>query len=258
MEAITPITDDEVSRIDAALVHAKGSRAAAARLLGIKADRVYVVLKHNPAMRLKWGLDKPEVPDVELGEIDRKPSLVSPRDEAVSAAIAKQDNMLSAGVRGTGLFKDEEVDFLSTLETTYGQNIVGTLQLAQAGMAHSLVKLLMLQRSLEARIAEVDSDPDKFYREMSMPGGVTNVVKEAHEFRLELTDRLLSVTAEIRKMAESGNKAALTRAQVEKIKADLTGGDGKQAKPGFARGGPPVAIQVNASAGSTVTVREGP
>lgn len=254
MEAQQPITEDELGRIDAALTRTNGHRAAAARLLNIKPERVYTVLKHNPTLRLKWGTDKPEMPDPDTGEIDRKPSLVSPADEAVAVATAKQDALLSKGLRGTKLFKSEEVDFLSSIEATYGTNIVGTLQLAQAGMAHSLVKLLMLQRRLESLIDVIDANPDDFVREVHVPGGAVNIGKDAHEFRLELVDRLITVSAEIRKMSESGNKAALTRAQVEKIKSDLAGQNGGSSKPAFSRGAPPVAIQVNAAAGSSVTL----
>lgn len=244
---------DELARIDAALEKTKGHRAAAARLLGITPQRVYTALRNDPAMRIKWGLDAPEVPEGEVSEIDRPPPAYSKHEDKLAVAITNQDKLLAKGWDKLGVSK-EESEFLATLESSYADNTASTLSLAYGGIAHTFVKLLFQQAKLEQQLKEIDDNPDAHERTMTLPGGYTNIVKTAHEFRLEVYDRYLATSNELRRLKESVEKSALVKAQVEKLKAEAAGGGAT--KMGWSKGGPPVAVQINAGAGTTVKVNE--
>ncbi len=248
-------TEDEISRINTALEQTKGHRAAAAKLLGVAPARVYTAVRNNDAMRIRWGLDEPVLPDGPTSDIDRPLPLYSPQDEQVAVAIANQDATLAQGLQKLG-YSDDERSFLANLECAYAGHVTQVLQLTFGGLAHSFTRMLFAQRKIEQQIADVDAHPENYERWMSLPGGISNQIKGPFEYRMELVDRLLSISAEIRKCDEAAKKAVLIQAQVAKLKAEAGDGMKRVGKPGFSRGAPPLAVQINAASGSTINMKE--
>lgn len=250
-----PITPDDTARLDAALETVHGNRTHAAKILGWDRHRVDNIINLREEMRLKWGLSKKDVPDGSLADtIDREPTALAQfsRDEVeASAAIARQDSILENTWAKSG-FTSEQREFLSTLQNSYAINLKSTVDLTYGGMVHTATRLLMLFEDLVMKIKAIDDNPDDYVRVHRTEFG-ENEVKTAHEYRCELYDRLISISAEMRKVHTDVNKAQYVRAQLEALRRG-SGGGNTPLKGGWPVGAPPLAVQVNVNGTKTEVV----
>lgn len=222
-----PVTDEDRLRLDAALEQTKGHRGQAAELLGLPETRVNNVVQHTPWLRAKWGRSiVPKPVEGTNSELNREPPLAPMSDEDFKAveAIRKQDALLQKGWKALG-FTPEQKQFLHNLQVNYSTNLKGTIDLTYGGMVHAYTRLLFVFEDVLKRIQEVDDNPEAFDRVQATKSG-ENIVKTAHEHRCELYDRLVAISAEIRKVNSDATKANWVRAQLERLKTD----EGKNAK----------------------------
>lgn len=226
------VTDDDRQRVDLAMERAQGNRKHAAQMLGMEYQRLVNIIKTSPNLHSKWVAVDHKAPNGFANEIHRDAPVTPFSNEQIAAAeaVEKQDALLATGWKKLG-FSTEQKNFLQTIQKEYTGNLRGTLDLTYGGMIHSYTKLLFVFEDLLKRIADVDEHPENYRRDMSTKAGDFEI-KGPHEFRCELYDRLLAVSAELRKVNSDATKANWVRAQIQKISAGNEPG-AKRKKPGW-------------------------
>lgn len=238
----TPL--DELRRIDHALTVAGGNRSAAARALEMDEKKVYNLVASNALLRNKWG-NKPEkdVPDEVVGALHRDIPPAVRLDEALvkeEAASANRQKLYG--------FKDEELQFLNSLESEYSGAYQGALDLTYGGLMYTVRKLLIVFRKLEIRLDDVIANPSKYLRVDISDKGGEKITKTDHEHFMEIVDRLKAVSTEIRAANADANNTHLTRVKMLQMAAELGGGpvgkknDKPEPKGSFSWGDPPKAV----------------
>ncbi len=241
------VTADDLARIDAALEKVQGHRGHAAAILGWDETRLRSAVNYHEELRVKWGRrpDLPPAGDL-ADDLDRPPPVLdqfSPQERKAALAIARQDELLQKTWKKVG-FSPEQQEFLTTLQKSYSVSLKSTMDLTYGGMVHTATRLLMTFEDLVQKIKDVDEHPEKYSRtHMTQFGEVET--KSAHEYRCELYDRLISISAEMRKVHTDVTKAQYVRAQLDALRGNT---QGTGAKPGWAKGVAPAAVQVNISA----------
>ena len=228
-----PITEDDVLRADAAMERTCGHRRHAAILMGVTPERLKSILENTDSLREKWTQKQKPINTGFLGEVDRgrEPLKAMTREQqAIADAIARQDALVSGSWAKLG-YSDDQKEFLQNLQAAYSTNLQGTLNLTYGGMVYSYTKLMFAFEDVLHRIEAIDEDPDKYVREACTQFGV-NEVKGPHEFRCELYDRLIAISAELRKVNSDATKANWVRAQIERLKTGANG-EGKRKKAGW-------------------------
>lgn len=216
-----PVTEDLVQRVDAALEKTQGHRPHAAVILEMELKRLHNIVQNNPALHAKWGKHAREVPEPGItSEIHREATLppIAPEDLALADAHQKQQALWDRGMDKLG-FTAEKKEFLETIQSTHGQHWKQMASMFQGGVAYTATELLFQFNKINETIADTYENPDRYDRRMENQWG-SYVTKTAHEVRMELTDRALSIAEMFRKLNSDSEHAILIAAQVEKLKVE--------------------------------------
>lgn len=216
-----PVTEDLIQRIDAALDKTMGHRVHAATILGIDPKRLSNVVYNSPALRAKWGKHVKDVPEPGLvSEIHREATLspFTPEEIAIANAQAKQTALWSKGMDQLGFTQDKK-DFLEAVQNQHGQHWKQMAQMFQGGVSYTATELLYQFKKLNETIADTYENPEDYDRHMENQWG-SYVTKTAHEVRMELTDRALSIAEMFRKLESDSERSTLIAAQVERLKVE--------------------------------------
>lgn len=219
LNAPKPYTPEEIGLIDEALTRTKGHRRFAAQILGVSEDRIYQAIYTKPELKSKWG--KTEKVDESLaGEVHRPPSLKlkvpeAPGDEAVVSALTAQDESLAKGWKKMGMTSDDR-KFLSNLQTAYGGNLKGLADLTAGGLSHAAARLLLLLEKTYQKICDVVENPDNYRRSYMTEHGERES-KGPDEYYMELVDRAIKLSDQLRKVSDTAEKAQEIRLKVEKL-----------------------------------------
>ena len=214
-----PITEDLILRVDAALDATQGHRAHAARLLGLEPRRFDNIVYTTPALKAKWGKHAREVPQPTLAsEIHRPPGITpfSPEELAIAEAYEKES---AAFDRGFDLlrFSPEKRDFIAAVQLHHGGHWKHMAQMFQGGVSYTATELLYQFNKLTETIEDTYAHPERYERRMENQWG-PYVTKTAHEVRMELTDRALSIAEMFRKLNSDRERAQPIEAPVEKLR----------------------------------------
>jgi len=216
-----PITNDLILRVDAALEKTQGHRNHAAILLGIEYRRFCNVVYTTPALRSKWGTHTKEVPSPSPAtEMHRDPS-IPPFNSEELALVESYTAESEVWERGLDKLKftQEKRDFLEAVQANHGVHWKQMSQMFQGGVSYTATELLFQFSKINETIQETYDNPAKFDRKMENQWG-SYVTKTAHEVRMELIDRALSISDMFRKLNSDSERATLIAAQVEKMKQD--------------------------------------
>lgn len=223
-------SEEELRRIDEALTRTQGNRQHALIILGMDRDgavgagRLKDMIRNTPWLRAKWSKMETPPPNVAHPvDIDRPAPLIAPTREATVKAITRQDKLM--GEQLDKLFRPEEADLIKAIQTQYTGHMQATLDLTYGGAVHSTAKMLVLQKQLQDRLDEIDADPSRFERTAFTKEGTPYIMKDAHDYRMEVADRLIKVSDLIRKQNTSINEATKTRLMADKLRREMAQAD---------------------------------
>lgn len=242
-QAYRPVTDEDKAQLTAALERTNGNRRHAALMLQWDEKRVHNMIQHHADLNARWSTRPAQVELSRASDLDRPPTEIaqfSPDAIKAAEALANQDAIMMKSWEKAG-FDEKQRNFLHTLQSSYAIPLKNTLDLTYGGAVHIATRLLLQIESLCARLKDVEDNPDKYERVHVTEFG-ENVVKNNHEFYLELYDRLIATCGEFRKVNTDVTKAAYVRAQLEQLKQ---GNGGKPTKPGWSTQAPPAAVTIN-------------
>lgn len=207
---------DFYAQVDTAMEATQGNRLHVAIMLGVEAQKIHDAIRNDPGLRAKWGKEAlPEVPTGAEGNLD--PGIGLPANaEAIAEKLSRQDALVKKGLEKLS-FSDEKKSFILALQTSYGKHWADLGQMFQGGIVYTTTELLCRFNALVREIEKIDANPDAYVREMHGKGG-SMVVKDAHEFRLEMLDRMMSLAELLRKLNSDRERAALIAAQIQKLK----------------------------------------
>lgn len=223
-----PVTEHVIRQADMALTKTQGHRPHAAQLLGWAETRIYNVIDSSPHLRAKWSRkdEQPVTPSV-AADLHREPALkpFGSTNEELAAAAQAEDALWSKGYEKLN-FTQEKKEFLGAVMSAHGNHWKAVSQMFQGGVSYTATELLYMFHKVEKQIQETFDHPEKYVRVAYTQSGISYEVKSAHEFRMEMMDRALSIADMFRKLNSDAEKAQLLQAQIEKLKVE----DAKQVK----------------------------
>jgi hypothetical protein len=231
-----PVTDDLILRVDAALDKTQGHRGHAAILLGIETKRLNNIIGWTPPLRAKWGKHDREIPDSsDASEIHRDASIppFTPEELALVEAQTAENKVWERGMQRLN-FTPEKHEFLAAVMENHGTHWKHMAQMFQGGVSYTATELLFQFNKINSTIADTYDHPEKYDRKMENQWGVY-VTKTAHEVRMELTDRALSIAEMFRKLNADSERALLITAQVEKLKVEHAEDVKRKKKSGWSK-----------------------
>lgn len=222
---------DDIAKIDKAMTEADGSRAGAAKLLGVAYVQISQAISRHPILRASW-LQKDDnyITPVESDSprlTNRHPPLevsVKTDDEIRAGELTKIENRtiavgpdkaLSRSLHKLG-FRAAEVEKLLTVEEFAGQHFTKTLSLMHGGVVKASIRAMLLLEKIEEEYLQDE-----------------NLSEKDRIFYWDVYFRLLE---SLRALGSQADKAAITRALINQRKNAPGLG-----KPGF------TAVQVNIS-----------
>ena len=214
------VTEDTIRRVDAALESTGGHRAHAGQLLGMEEKRVHNLINTHEILRAKWGKSPKNPPEPGLAaEMHREEAVMpfSKSEAEIAAAVEAEDDLWRVGYEKLN-FTPAKKEFLGAVMNAHGNHWTAVTQMFQGGVSYTATELLFMFHKLEKEIQRTFETPDAFVRTAVTKTGDSYVVKDAHEFRLEMMDRALHIAEMFRKLHSDSERAQLLHAQIEKLK----------------------------------------
>ena len=223
-----PVTEDIIRQADLALTKTRGNRPHAAQLLGWTTRRMYNVVDSSPHLKLKWSRkdEQPEAPGL-ASDVHREKGLqpFATSKEDLAHAVEAEDALWQKGYEKLN-FTPAKKEFLTTVMEAHGNHWKAVTQMFQGGVSYTATELLFMFHKIEKEIQDTFDHPEKYERKAFTQSGTAYVVKGAHEFRMEMMDRALSIAEMFRKLNADTERAQLLAAQVAKLRVE----DAKQVK----------------------------
>lgn len=208
------------TRIHEALEATGGSKAEAAKLLGLDKKKLKDVIAHSPDLSTRWGYDEVTPPD-DVDSIYREP--ISPDQERLAIAYEQESKKFRGDFKS--LLRPEEIEMALELQRVNKQRFTDLLDIANAGMSVMVPMLLCEAKKVQARL--------DYVREQltSMGSEITEERMAMVEEEKSLSAQLLATSNTLRKIQGASFDGARTLALIKyRIK---NGGPQKKAKPGF-------------------------
>lgn len=243
-------TTADIARINAAMEGALGNRKLAAAALDATSEQLKNALKSTPELRARWCNVDPGKPVTHADTISRNtikasgqsvPPNVAPvllSDDAVTKAIAKENNRIKANFRG---FTETEQDYALSLQEFTNEQIECTVGMMTACLSRAAVLHSMHTDRIRARVQELNK---------------TSLTPEELEEKKLLLHHYIESIHELKSITDTAIEGSTARAKIDLWrKQHLQQVVPTKAKPGFA----PLQAQKNeinihAANGSTIKV----
>jgi hypothetical protein len=197
-----------------------GNRAAAAQELGMTLQGIKNKIYESPRLRARWANDEVGTPD-QIDALVQEPVTVD--QKRFAAVIEKEDERLKSGLAEMGL-SDREMTEALALQKFNRQNFASIMDIFNAGMAKTAIKLLTRIAQIEARLEPVTA---KLVTMGDMAEDRDLWTMEEEKLALQYVTAIDT----FRKITQTGYEGSKTLAIIKWKLAG--GGKEKKAKPGF-------------------------